>query len=319
MSPIALVTDIDWDGLEIETGILEAAGYEVVLAPDPSPATMARLAPSADVILVCFATLPSAVIEVAQKARAILRYGGGIDNIDHARAALQNIPVYNVPDFCIEEVADHALMLILAITRGLEDQLRTTRSGGWAMPGVLPPRLSTKTLGLVGMGRTGQALARRAEALGMRVLYTMSSRPLPSDIRATQVADLATLAKEADVLSVHVPMTAETAGLINRDVLAMMKPDAIVINVARGGLVVTDDLVSALHDRVIAGAGIDVTDPEPLPEDHPLRTLPQCLVTPHFAYRSSAAITEVRERVARAARDILSGRTPDTDDVSLVT
>ncbi|MGA1688676.1 MAG: NAD(P)-dependent oxidoreductase, partial [Pontimonas sp.] len=176
---VALVTDVDWEGLDIEEDALDSLGCDLVVAPDTSEATLARLAAEADIILVCFAALPTSVIEKATSARAIIRWGGGTNNIDLIAAKSRGIPVFNVPDFCVDEVADHALMLILALSRGLERQLSTTRSGGWSLPGDLPPRLINQTLGLVGMGRTGQALARRAQALGMAVKYTMSSRDLP--------------------------------------------------------------------------------------------------------------------------------------------
>jgi D-3-phosphoglycerate dehydrogenase len=318
MRPIALVTDIDWEGLSLEKDILESAGFEVVLAEDRSESTLIRLAADASVILVCFADVPASVITAASGATAILRYGGGVNNIDLVTARASDIPVYNVPDFCVEEVADHALMLILCLARGLEGQIATTRRGGWAMPGELPLRLSSQTLGLVGMGRTGSALARRAQALGMKILFTMSSRETPPEISATRVADLETLAAQVDILSLHLPMEPEYAGIINALILRKMKSTATLINVARGGLVDTNDLVDALEQGWIAQAGLDVTQPEPLPEDHPLRGFASCVVTPHFAYRSQESILEVRARVARAARDILSGHPPNPSDVSLV-
>jgi D-3-phosphoglycerate dehydrogenase len=315
---VALITDVDWEGLSVEEQALLPVGCEIVVAPDSSPEALRKLVPHADVIMVCFATLPATVIAEASSARAILRWGGGTNNIDLDAARAHHIPVYNVPDFCVEEVADHALMMILALSRGLERQIATTRSGGWSLPGDLPRRLSTQTLGLVGMGRTGQALARRAQVLGMSVRYTMSERKLPDDITATRATNLATLASEVDVMSLHLPLTEETFHIIDAEVLRVMRPHATLINVARGGLVHTDDLVKALESRTIQSAGLDVTDPEPLPADHLLRFLPQCLVTPHFAYRSREAITEVRERVALAARDIVQDLVPNPRHVSLV-
>lgn len=315
---VALATDLDWEGLDVENNSLRSVGCDIVLAPDTSEATLSELARGADVILVCFAALPASVIEKASSARAIIRWGGGTNNIDLEAARARGIPVFNVPDFCVDEVADHALLLLLALSRGLERQIATIRSGGWSLPGELPPRLSERTLGLVGMGRTGQALARRAHSLGMTVKYTMSSRDLPPDVSATRVQDLPTLASEVDVLSLHVPLTPATRHLVDTSVLKAMKPHASLINVARGGLVDTEALLDALVSGTIRSAGIDVTEPEPLPSDHPLRSLPQCLITPHFAYRSEEAILEVRERVARAASHILQGKDPAPEDVSLV-
>lgn len=258
-SPIALITDVDWEGATLERDIIEAQGFRVVLAPDSSEDTLVSLAADASVVLVCFASLTSAVIEAAVSARGIIRFGGGTNNIDRAAAARLNIPVFNVPDFCIEEVADHALMLMLALNRNLDQQIATVRSGGWAMPGELPARLSTQTVGLLGMGRTGQAFARRVQALGMEVFYTMSSRELPKDIAATRVDDILSLASRVDVLSIHLPLTSRTEGIIGSTVLGAMKPSALLLNVARGGLVNTNDLVEALRSGGIAHAGLDVT------------------------------------------------------------
>lgn len=315
-SPIALITDVDWEGSTLERDIIESQGFRVVLAPDSSEKTLSALAADASVILVCFASLTSTVIDAAVAAQGIIRFGGGTNNIDLAAATRRNIPVFNVPDFCVEEVANHALMMMLALNRNLDKQVATVRSGGWAMPGELPVRLSTQSVGLIGMGRTGQAFARRVQALGMEVFYTMSSRELPQDIAATRVDDILSLASMVDVLSIHLPLTSRTADIIDSQVLAAMKPSAMLLNVARGGLVKTDDLVEALRSGAIAHAGLDVTNPEPLPPHHPLRSLPQCLVTPHFAYRSREAIDEVRQRVARAALALLQGKSPSKDDVT---
>jgi D-3-phosphoglycerate dehydrogenase / 2-oxoglutarate reductase len=317
-SPIALITDVDWEGSSLERDIIESQGFQVVLAPDSSEETLVALAADASVILVCFASLTPRIIEAAVQAQGIIRYGGGTNNIDRAAAERINIPVFSVPDFCVEEVADHALLLMLALNRNFDQQVTTVRSGGWAMPGELPVRLSTQSVGLVGMGRTGQAFARRVQALGMDVFYTMSSRELPKDIAATRVDDILSLASRVDVLSLHLPLTSRTQAMIDSTVLGAMKPSAMLLNVARGGLVNTDDLVEALRDGGIAHAGLDVTDPEPLPPHHPLRSLPQCLVTPHFAYRSREAIEEVRQRVARAALALLQGKSPSRDDVTRV-
>ena len=302
-----LITDIDWDGLAIEKAWLEKSGHRIVVAPSSDEETLLRLAPEAALIVVCFATLSAPVIQAASATRAILRYGVGVDNIDVACASAQGIPVYNVPDYCVDEVADQALVLMLSLFRQLPQQLETVRAGGWAMPHHMPHRLRGKTLGLWGMGRTAQALARRATALGMNLIYTASERELPPDITAVRVVDQASFLAQSDCVSLHIPLTENTRGVMNRKKFEQMKPTAHLLNVSRGGLVDTDDLVVALRNGTIAGAGIDVTAPEPLPADHPLRALENCILTPHFAYRSIEAITELRERIAQAGALILAG------------
>jgi D-3-phosphoglycerate dehydrogenase len=310
-APIVLVTDVDWDGLEIELAHLSDLGYEIVLAPDGREETLVALAPSATVILVCFATLTEAALRAATNTRAVFRYGVGVDNIAVGVATELGIPVYNVPDYCIDEVADHALVMMVAMFRQLPAQLETIRAGGWSMPDHYPTRIKGLTLGLVGMGRIAQALARRASSLGMTIVYTQSQRALPSDITATRIDDQEQFLARSDVVSLHVPLTPETASMVDGHFLAGMKRSALLLNVSRGGLVDSDALASALRDGVIAGAGLDVTQPEPLPQDHPLRSLHQCLITPHFAYRSREALTELRTRISQGARAHLRGEDPE--------
>lgn len=308
--PVVLVTDVDWDGLEIETQILSGLGYELLLAGDDSEETLIALAPKASIILVCFANLTPAVIAAATNTKAIFRYGVGLDNTGLAAATAAEIPVYHVPDYCVDEVADHALLLMLAIYRGLPAQLETMRAGGWSMPEAYPTRISGLTLGLVGMGRTAQALARRAGALGMNVVFTSSRRQLPSGLAARYIENLAEFLTVADCVSLHIPLNPETQNLVDSNFLARMKQSAVLINVSRGGLVNSDDLLVALRSGTIAAAGLDVTNPEPLPAAHPLRELRQCLITPHFAYRSKEAMTELRLRIASGAKAFLSGDDP---------
>jgi D-3-phosphoglycerate dehydrogenase len=310
-APIILVTDVDWDGLDIEIEHLSDVGYEIVLAPDASEKTLVALAPRARVILVCFATLPESAVRAATNADAIFRYGVGVDNIAVGVARELGIPVYNVPDYCIDEVADHALLMMVAMFRQLPAQLETMRTGGWSMPDHYPTRIKGLTLGLVGMGRTAQALARRAQALGMNIVYMQSQRALPSDIEATRIDDREEFLASSDVVSLHVPLTPETASLVDGTFLAGMKRSALLLNVSRGGLVDSDALASALAKGVIAGACLDVTTPEPLPANHPLRSLPQCLITPHFAYRSREALTELRTRISQGASAHLRGGDPE--------
>lgn len=309
--PIVLVTDVDWEGLESETRHLGELGYDIVLAPDAREDTLAELAGRAKIILVCFATLTPAVISRATQTTAIFRYGAGVDNIAVESATQAGIPVFNVPDYCIDEVADHALLLMLSLYRQLPEQLETMRRGGWSMPQAYPTRLRGQTLGLLGMGRTGQAFARRALSLGMRVVYTSSERPLPPDLDAERRENLEELLAESDCVSLHVPLTPETYQSVDTQFFSLMKPSSLLLNVSRGGLVDTDALTDALRGGIIAGAGLDVTDPEPLPASHPLRSLRQCLITPHFAYRSHEALTELRERISQGAAAHLRGRDPE--------
>ena len=313
-----LVSDIDWEGLDVEREILASDDVDLAVAPSPDREALLAAIADADILLVCFAVIDEDVLRAAPRLRAIIRYGGGTNNIDLDQARRQDIAVYNVPDASTEEVADHALLLLLSLSRGLERQILTVRNGGWTISDLLPVRSRGMTLGLVGFGRTAQALASRCLSLGMTVLYSDSSRTPPPEIPAEHCSSRADLLARADVVSLHVPLTDDTRGLVNAEAFEAMKPSAILINVARGGLVDTDALVAALERGEIAAAGLDVTNPEPLGEDHPLRQMHNVLITPHTAYRSAQSLREVRQRVAQAAQAISRDQAPPSHIVGQV-
>ncbi|WP_162830696.1 C-terminal binding protein, partial [Amycolatopsis thermalba] len=257
-----LVTDHPWPSLDLESQIVAATGAEVVDASG-DPAEIARLATGADAILTCFAKIPADVLDAARRCLTVARYGVGVDNIDVARATELGMVVSNVPDYCSDEVADHTLLLILALARRLVPHTRLLGHGGWDVTGTgTPSRLRGKVLGLVGLGTIGRALVPRALAVGLQVLtWSRTDRAVPGTEPA---ASLEELLAASDIVSLHVPATPQTRGMIGAAELAKMKPTAWLVNTARGSLVDTDALVSALRDRVIAAAALDVTDPEPL-------------------------------------------------------
>jgi C-terminal binding protein len=267
-------------------------------------------------------TLPGAIIERLKRCQVVVRCGTGYDQIDLATAGRRRIPVCNVPDYGVDEVADHALALMLACNRGLllaERRLRGTLEP-WNYHAVEPVfRLSGATMGIVGLGRIGTAAALRAKGLRMRVLacdpYLRSG--LDKAVGVTLV-DFDTLLAESDVVSLHVPLTDETRGMINAAALAKMRPHAILVNTARGAVVDTKALAAALIEKRIGGAGIDVLPFEPPTADEPLIRLwrqadqrPANLVlTPHTAFYSEAGLVEMREKAAREVARVLSGKPP---------
>jgi D-3-phosphoglycerate dehydrogenase len=215
-------------------------------------------------------------------------------------ATERGIPVTNVPSYCADEVAEHVIALIFALVRGLHRYDRTVRDGDWSLARGLPTqRISGSTLGIIGHGEIGRAVHQRAVALGLRVLvHTRSGgTPLPE------------LLAGADYVSLHVPATPETAGLVDGAFLAAMKPSAYLINCARGAVVDDDAILRALRDGTIAGAGLDVFLPEPLPAGHPLLALDNVIVTPHTAFYSEQSVAEARCAAANVA-EVLSGGRP---------
>jgi D-3-phosphoglycerate dehydrogenase / 2-oxoglutarate reductase len=305
-----LVTDFTWPDTRVEAAILDAAGADLVVAGTGDEAELLELVGDADAILTCFNHVTPAVVRAGTRLQVIGRYGIGTDNIAVDVATELGIPVTNVPEYCTDEVAEHALALLFALVRGLHRYDRAVRAGDWTLaPGLPTRRIAGSTLGIVGFGRIGRALAERARALRMHVLVH-TRRPEAARDAGFEPAELDELATRSDFVSLHVPLVEETRGLVDAAFLARMKPTAHLINVARGALVDHDALARALASGEIAGAGVDVFAPERLPADHPLLACANLLATPHTAFYSSQSIADLAALAARNVADILSGRRP---------
>jgi D-3-phosphoglycerate dehydrogenase len=307
-----LVTDYAWPSLDTEREILASANAEIVAAETGEEDELIGLAGDCHAILTCWKRVTPAVLDAAPKCVVVGRYGVGLDNIAVDHATGLGIVVTNVPDFCVDEVSDHALALMLALVRKVVPFAAQTGSGGWdnAALGSLH-RLRGQTLGLIGAGRIGQATAAKALAFGMEVIaLTRSGGPLPEPIEA--VSGLDELLERSDVLCLHAPHTPETDKIIGEEQLRQMKPSAFLINTARGALVDQDALVTALRDGWIAGAGLDVLAQEPPDPSDPLLQLENAIVTPHASFYSEEATADLQQRGAINVREVLSGRVPDT-------
>ena len=314
MSKRVLVTDYVWPSLEPERAVLAAADAELVVAPDGSEGTLVSLAKDVDGILTCFAQVTEAVIRAAERCLVIGRYGVGVDNIDVDTATELGIAVTYVPDYCVDEVSDHVMALLLAWNRRIPLFDGSVRSTGW---GSVPltmriMRLRGKRLGILGFGRIGRAVCVKALAFGFEVLV---HDPFVSDDvveeQGASPVDKRTLLRESDFVTLHSPLSDETRNLIGRGELESMKPDAFLINAARGPLVDEDALYEALAAGRIGGAGLDVlVDAAPSP-DTPLFKLENVLVTPHVAFFSQEAVLELEERAAGEVVSVLRGEMPD--------
>ena len=258
------------------------------------------------------ARLGDATFSQAESCVGIIRAGVGYNNIDIEAAAARGIVVCNVPDYGSEDVADHALMMLLAVARRLVDSHLAIRAGGWDHQLIVgAPRMRGRTLGIVGCGRIGTAMALRAKALGMRVLYYDPYVKPGTDkaIGIIQADTLHELLAESDVVSLHCYLDECSHHLMNAQAFAAMKPGAILINTARGPVVDQNALVDALNSGQVGGAGIDVTEREPLDDDR-LRYHPRVLLTPHVAFYSVEGFLEMRLKAAQEARRLLLGQTP---------
>ena len=305
-----LLTDYAWPDLDIERQILSAAGIELVVAPAKDAATLAALARDVDAIMTNWAQVPAAVLEAAPKCRIVCRLGIGLDNIDVATATRLKMLVTNVPDYCLIEVAEHALALVLSLGRKVAFYHHETKQGRYDLAaGATLRRIEGQTLGIVGLGNIGLCLARKAAGLGLRVRAT--SRSPKAATPGITMCSLPELLAASDYVSLHVPATPETRGLIGREQLALMKPTAYLINTARGAVLDHAALAEALQAGQLAGAALDVQETEPAPLDRPPYNDPRVLVTPHAAFVSTESLANLRSRVARQVVACLAGGRPE--------
>lgn len=313
MHRTVLVTDYAWPSLDTEREVLAAADAEIVVAPIGDDDALVALSRNADAILTNWRRVPPAALEVAERCLVVARYGVGVDNIPVRRATELGILVANVPDFCVEEVSDHALALLLSSARRIVPFADASAAGRWEREiGHSMRRLRGQTLGVIGFGAIARALACKGQALGLRVL-AHTPRLKTTDIDGVDVThDLRRLLAESDYVSLHAPATPETRNLIGEEQLRLMKPTAFLINTSRGALVDEAALGHALRERWIAGAALDVLAAEPPSPDHPLLGTPGCLVTPHAAFWSEEAIAELQTRAAENVASVLRGEVPAT-------
>ncbi len=303
-----LLTDRAWPDDSIERGVLEDAGFRLVTGPpDPAPAAtiealVAEHQPAA--ILTCWAPVSAAAIAKTAPLRVVARMGVGLDNIAVTAATECGVLVTNVPDYCVEEVSDHAVGLVLAWTRGLVAADREVRAGRWDPAGARPRRLSTLTCGVVGFGRIGRATAAKLQALGARVMVT-APHP-PADTGGVPVLGLAELLARSNVVVLHAPLTDGTRHLIGARELALMPSGALLVNVSRGGLVDTAAVVASLQAGHLGGAGLDVLEEEPLVPAE-LLAHPSVVITPHIAFSSDASVAELRRSAAQEVVRVLRG------------
>lgn len=305
-----LITDHPWPGIDIEQRILKPYDVEIIDAPDESELTLARLAENVDVIATCWAKVTPKVIQAARSCRMICRMGIGLDNIDIPTATSKGIIVTNIPDYCVEEVADHALGLLLAVTRDIGFFHHRIKQKEYNLrAGPTMHRLRGRTLGLFGFGRTAQLLAERAKGLQLNVIaYSPSGNDYGTGVKMVSLDELL---ETSDYISLHAPLTQENRHTFNAETFARMKDGAVIINTARGPLIDANALYEAIQSGKISGAGLDVFEPEPPDLNHPLYSDERVITTPHAAFVSEESLTELRERVARQIVAALTGEIPE--------
>jgi D-3-phosphoglycerate dehydrogenase / 2-oxoglutarate reductase len=306
-----VLTDYVWESLDVERRIL---GELAELHPMQTrkPEEFIAAAADCDALLNTYAgPITAEVMAKMPKCRIIARYGIGVDTIDLEAATAAGIIVTNNPTYCIEEVAEHAMALILACARKTVFYDRMVRDGRWEVPPGKPLfRLAGSTLGLVGFGNIARQVAVRASAFGMRVLFFdpfVKQGQFDCPGIATELDELL---GAADIVSLHPPLTPQTRGMIGDAALGRMKPTAFLVNCSRGPIIDTDALVRALDAKKIAGCALDTTDPEPLPNPHPLRGRENVILNPHVAWYSEQSMKGLQAGAPGEVRRVLSGEWP---------
>ncbi len=304
-----LITDRAWPDCSIERKVLSAVGAEVVEAPNGAEATLVELAENADAIGTNWASVTDKVIRASDRLRTVARFGIGLDNISIKTCTELGIPVTNIPDYCVHEVSDHTLALLLAAARNVAFFHARTKQGEYKLNAGAPMRrLSQMTLGLVGFGNIARLLYPKARAIGMTVFaHTRRGDDFGTGCPMVSMDEIL---EKSDFISLHAPLTESTRHMIGTSQLARMKPTAWLINTSRGGLIDT----AALHDAIaagrIAGAALDVFDPEPPDLSDSLYRSERVIVTPHAAFVSEESLSELRARAAQQIADALSGARP---------
>ena len=308
--PIVLLTDYAWPDVAIETEVIEGAGFRLVTGPAKAAAAGVIEALAAEHqpagIMTNWAPVSAAAIASSRPLRIVARLGIGLDNIAVDEATRRGIWVTNVPDYCIEEVSDHAVAMVLAWARGLIHFDREVKAGRWEPASARLRRVRDLTCGIIGLGRTGRRTAEKLSGFGVRLLGHARSAGRP--ITGMEVTALETLLRRSDVVIVHVPLTADTHHLLGRERIALMQPGAFLVNVSRGAVIDTDALIDALNGGRLAGAALDVLENEPHVPPGVLR--PEVILTPHIAFSSDASLRDVRRKTSEEVVRVLRGERP---------
>jgi D-3-phosphoglycerate dehydrogenase len=310
--PVIAVTDSPFPSLDPAKAALARVDPELRMAKSPSAEDILAVARDADAILVTYAKLPGELLRQLTRCKAIGRFGLGVDNIDIPAAAALGITVTYVPDYCMQEVSDHAMALLLSLVRKVPLSNKLVQSGRWEVPPIVPiHRLSGQVLGLVGFGNIPRALAPKAKAFGLRVV---THDPYASaDVLAqagVEGVGFDALLGMSDFVSIHAPLMPATRGLFNAEVFAKMKTGAFLVNTARGPLVDEDALIAALDSGHLGGAVLDVVTTEPLAKDSKLLGRDNVILTPHTAFYSVEALNELQTKCAADVARVLSGEPP---------
>jgi len=306
------VTDSPFPSLDPARTALKRVDPELRMSKSPSADDILAVARDADAVLVTYAKLPGDLLRELKRCKVIGRFGLGVDNIDIPAASALGITVTYVPDYCMQEVSDHAMALLLSLVRKVPLSNKLAQSGRWEVPPVVPiHRLSGRVLGLVGFGNIPRTLAPKAKAFGLRVVthdpYVSADVLGKAGVESVGFDELLAM---SDFVSIHAPLLPATRGLFNAEVFRKMKKGALLINTARGPLVDETALIAALDSGQLGGAALDVVTSEPLAKDSKLLGRDNVILTPHTAFYSVEALNELQTKCATDVARVLSGEPP---------
>ncbi len=309
-----MMTDYAWPSVEPERGVLGEVGAELIVAESGTEEEFIELAPQVDGILTCWLHVTTAVVEAAKKCKVIGRCGIGLDNIDVETATALGMVVTNVPAYCIDEVSDHTMALLLSCARKINLFDRTIKNGDWTRDvGPAMRRIRGQKLGIVGFGKIGKAIVPKAKAFGLEVLiYSPRATQEMAEEHGVTLVDFPELLTESDFITIHAPLNPETEGLFTEGAFRRMKPTAYLLNTARGGIIETDALYNALTGGEIAGAGLDVLAEEPPQPDERLLALESAILTPHAAFTSEESTYDLEVTAAAEVARVLMGQMPES-------
>jgi D-3-phosphoglycerate dehydrogenase len=306
---VIAITDSPFPSLDPAKKALAKLDPEYRMSKSPAADDILAVARDADAVLVTYAKLPGELLRQLKKCKAIGRFGLGVDNIDLPAAKELGIAVNYVPDYCLREVSDHAMALLLALARKVPLSNKLVQSGRWEVPPITPlRRLEGQVLGLIGFGNIPRTLAPKAKAFGLRVVtHDPFVSPQVLAKAAVEDASFDALLGMSDFVSMHAPLLPATRGLMNAAAFAKMKKGALLINTARGPLIDEAALVAALDSGQLGGAALDVVTTEPLAKDSPLIGRDNVILTPHTAFYSVEALEELQSKCASDVARVLSG------------
>jgi len=308
---VIAVTDSPFPNLDLAAATVAKVDGELRQAKAGTPEAILEVARDADAILTTYAKVTTEVVQALTKCKIIARFGIGVDNVDIDMATKKGIVVTKVPDYCIDEVSDHAVALLLSVVRKIPYSNKLVQASDWRMPAVVPiKRLRGTTLGLVGFGRIPQLVAPKAQAFGMNVVTYDPF--VPKDVLAkanVKHVELEELLKTSDYVSLHCPLMPETKHIMNAKTFAMMKPGSYIVNTGRGPLIDEAALAAALDKGQLAGAALDVVEKEP-PTDSPILGRDNVIITPHTAFYSEEALLDLQAKAAEEVVRVLSGQAP---------